>query len=88
MNFTGGNADEIRRSYSGIKQSIREAEYESGYKRMFTVSAGGIVFINDTRSLTEMLAKLMFTVETAKNNRKDTLCLFNAREYALYLRAL
>lgn len=88
MNFTGGNADEIRRSYSGIKQSIREAEYESGYKRMFTVSAGGIAFINDTSSLTEMLAKLMFTVETAKNNRKDTLCLFNAREYALYLRAL
>ena len=87
MNFSGGNADEIRRSYSGIKQSIREAEYESGYKRMFTVSAGGIAFINDTSSLTEMLAKLMFTVETAKNNRKDTLCLFNAREYALYLRA-
>ena len=88
MNFTGGNADEIRRSYSGIKQSIREAEYESGYKRMFTVSAGGIAFINDTSSLTEMLAKLMFTANTAKENRKDTLCLFNAREYALYLRAL
>ena len=88
MNFTGGNADEIRRSYSGIKQSIREAEYESGYKRMFTVSAGGIAFINDTSSLTEMLAKLMFTVETAKMSRKDMLCLFNAREYALYLRAL
>ena len=88
MNFSGGNADEIRRSYSGIKQSIREAEYESGYKRMFTVSAGGIAFINDTSSLTEMLAKLMFTVETAKMSRKDMLCLFNAREYALYLRAL
>ena len=55
---------------------------------MFTVSAGGIAFINDTSSLTEMLAKLMFTANTAKENRKDTLCLFNAREYALYLRAL
>ena len=88
MNFTGGSVDEIRRRYSGIRQSLREAEYEMGYKRLFTVSAGGIAFINDTSSLTEMLAKLMFTANTAKENRKDTLCLFNAREYALYLRAL
>jgi len=88
LNFNDGSADEILRSYSGIKQSIREAEYASGYKRMFTVSVGGIAFINDTSTLMEMLAKLMFTVKSAKNDGKDTLALFNAREYANYLRAL
>lgn len=88
INFSGESADEIRRSYSGIKQSIREAEYASGYKRMFTISVGGIAFINDTSTLREMLAKLLFTVESAKNSGKDTLELFNAREYANYLRTL
>ncbi|MGI0528548.1 EAL domain-containing protein [Treponema socranskii] len=88
INFDGGNADEILRIYSSIKQSIREAEYESGYERVFTVSVGGIAFINDTSTLTEMLAKLIFTVESGKNVNKDTLSLFNAREYANYLRAL
>ena len=88
MNFIGGSADRIRRSYSGIKQSIREAEYASGYKRMFTISVGGIAFINDASTLTEILAKLVFTVESAKNSGKDTLALFNAREYANYLRTL
>ena len=88
INFSGESADEIRRSYSGIKQSIRDAEYASGYKRMFTISAGGIAFINDSSTLAEMLAKLVFTVESAKNSGKDTLALFNAREYADYLRTL
>jgi len=88
MNFTGGNADEIRRSYSGIKQSIRDAEYASGYKRVFTISAGGIAFINDTSTLTEILAKLVFTVDFARKDGKDMLELFNAREYANYLRTL
>ena len=88
INFIGGSANEIRRCYSGIKQSIREAEYASGYKRMFTISVGGIAFINDSSTLTEMLAKLVFTVESAKKSGKDTLSLFNAREYANYLRAL
>ena len=88
INFSGGSVDEIRRRYSGIKQSIRDAEYASGYKRVFTISAGGIAFINDTSTLTEILAKLVFTVDFARKDGKDMLELFNAREYANYLRAL
>lgn len=85
MNLAKGGADSIRRIYSGIKQDIQEAEYASSYAYMFTISAGGIALFKDSSDYNELIKKVTFSLNTAKERGKNNLYLFSAGEYNSHL---
>lgn len=85
MNLQRGTADTIRHIYSNLKQEIQDAEYALSYKYMFTISAGGIALYKDKSDLSEILKKLTFSLDTAKQHGKNNLYLFNAGEYNSHL---
>jgi EAL domain-containing protein (putative c-di-GMP-specific phosphodiesterase class I)/GGDEF domain-containing protein len=88
MNLQGGTADTMRLIYSNLKREIQNAEYLLAYKYTFTISAGGIALYKDTSDLPELIRKLSFSLDTAKQRGKNTFYLFNTREYNDYLDAL
>lgn len=85
MNLRQGTADTMRRIYTSLKQEIQDTEYSLAYKYMFTVSAGGIALYKDKSDLSEILKKLTFSLDTAKQRGKNNLYLFNAGEYNSHL---
>ncbi len=88
MNLTDGNALDAKMLYEKIKRSISDIEQKIDYEVVFTVSAGVVAFANDQSQLDELLKKVNYTVNVAKDKGRNKFLTFNAVEYAHHMRDL
>lgn len=88
MNLNGKNAVDAQKVYQNLKRYISEAEQQTEYEVVFTVSAGAVAFFNDSSQLDDLFKKLNYTVVEAKRKGRNNLTMYNAVEYTKHLRGI
>ena len=88
MNLSGDTASGAQKLYTKIKQNIAEIEQKIDYEVMFTVSAGAVAFFKDKSPIDDLLKKVDFTLQSAKDSGRNSLQLFNAVSYTRHIKEL
>lgn len=88
MNLSGDTASGAQKLYTKIKQNIAEIEQKIDYEVMFTVSAGAVAFFKDKSSIDDLLKKVDFTLQSAKDCGRNSLHLFDAVSYTRHIKEL